>query len=366
MAAKPLQGADMGWEEESSKEGQVILFPGAVGSQVLASGGGRTNVDATSSVAGTAPNVEPSTTRMPGARGMPKSWVVVLALATGVVGGTGLSVWRLSSTDTGATGSGAPSITAPAALEAAGRPNQEAAPVSPLTGARSEPRPATAAPGPPDSTAAVTSPPRVAGRAGAAVPSRPTSVQRRATAPASTTQPTPVGGGIGSPPGPSVERPRPTTAAPKSNPPQTQLPQLPPPVVTPDPAPAKGHVALRSAVGGPLGRDVIAHGSLENVDRYACVWIGWTVVVTATDWRASYIKANLPTSGGSFTTETLQLGSEGETDSVWNPIIIAGDSAGCAAITKIVTASSIGEYRGVGWPQGVDKLYVGKEVRRER
>jgi len=362
MTVKPQPREGSGREGDPSGTGRVIPFP--VAGQTSAGGEGRTNGEDPSLASLGDRGVEPSAGTAARARRVPLASAVVLALVIGGGGGAALWVWRAPSVDPGAAGAVASSATASTTRGSAAGAGPDPAAASPQPNNPTGPRPrATDAPrssGPP---AGATAPAGPKHTDAAAAGRRPTSVQPRAATPGPTSRSTTALGGESPLPRASAPPPRPATTAPGGDPPQTPTPREP--TARPDPVPATGHVALRSAAGGPLGRDVVAYGRVEHVDRYACVWAGWKVV-TARDWRASYIKARVPVSGGSFTTETLQLGSDGETSSVWNAFIIAGDPAGCAAIATILAASSDGVYQKATWPPGVDQLYLGQDVRREQ
>ena len=134
--------------------------------------------------------------------------------------------------------------------------------------------------------------------------------------------------------------------------PATRRPAAPPVVTR-----ARATVQVRPATGtGPLGRDVVAAGSVGNADYY-CYAVGW-YVVNQKQWAAHYIKTLVTGSAdGTFQTGELQMGADGERTSSWYPFVLGGTPQGCAWLTRLWEQTSTGEYRQAWPPFGLTVLY---------
>jgi hypothetical protein len=159
------------------------------------------------------------------------------------------------------------------------------------------------------------------------------------------------------------------SAARRNQPAAAAPPQPSPPASRPNPVPpARKHVTIQilRADGrpGPLGRDVRLAGTIRGYSM-ACYWSGWDVRA-ASGWTGRYLKGRLDSgNGGSFSLGGLQLGSEGETNSEWHPLVVGADAAGCALLQQNLASTGTGHYTGAWPPPGATLLHRGGPVHRD-
>jgi hypothetical protein len=98
-----------------------------------------------------------------------------------------------------------------------------------------------------------------------------------------------------------------------------------------------------------------------------CFWGGWRVHA-AGGWTGYYLKRQLHLeAGGSFDVAGLQMGSPGETGSVWYPFVVGATKDACAFLERNLEETGIGQYNGASWPPpDVKVLYQGAPVHRSR
>jgi hypothetical protein len=146
----------------------------------------------------------------------------------------------------------------------------------------------------------------------------------------------------------------------------TPISSVPPAGPTAQPSSAAGtwvRITNQDGLSWPLSRNVVAVGNIGRV-RYACYAVTWRVVAS-NEWTAYYIKRVLsPTADGAFRTDALQMGSPGETGSVWTPYVVGGTPAACSWLRHWLALRPTGEYRDAWPPPGLTVLYAAAPVHR--